>query len=61
MSAFVIDGIAMENMNLIGVTERGDASIDTSWKDWVFMQRRPAILISKDPLKLFTEVTTTID
>ena len=61
MSAFVIDGIAMENMNLIGVTERGDASIDTSWKDWVFMQRRPAILISKDPLKLFTEVTTMID
>ena len=61
MSAFVIDGIAMKNMNLIGVTERGDASIDTSWKDWVFMQRRPAILISKDPLKLFTEVTTMID
>ena len=50
----------MENKNLIGITEKGDAAIDTSWKNWVFMQRRPAILISKDPLKLFTEVTNMI-
>ena len=47
----------MENKNLIGVTERGDPALDTSWEDWVFVQRRPAILISKDPLKLFDEVT----
>lgn len=53
--------MAMENMNLIGVTERGDAALDTSWKDWVFEQKRPAIFISKDPLKLFTEVTSMVD
>lgn len=48
----------MENKNCIGITERGDAALDTSWEDWVFVQRRPAVLISKDPLKLFTEVTS---
>ena len=48
----------MENKNLIGVTERGDAALDTSWESWVFKQRRPAILISKDPLKLHSEVTS---
>ena len=46
----------MENKNLIGITERGDAALDISWKDWVFMQRRPAILISKDPMKLYDEI-----
>ena len=51
----------MENKNLIGVTERGDAALDTAWEDWVFAQKRPAILISKDPLKLFTEVTSMAD
>ena len=47
----------MENKNLIGITERGDAALDTHWEDWVFVQKRPAILISKDPLKLYDEVT----
>lgn len=51
----------MENKNRIGITERGDAALDTSWEDWVFVQKRPAILISKDPLKLFTEVTSMVD
>ncbi len=46
----------MENKNLIGITERGDAALDTTWEDWVFVQKRPAILISKDPLKLHDEV-----
>lgn len=47
----------MEDKNLIGITERGDAALDTSWKDWVFEQKRPAILISKDSAKLFNEIT----
>ena len=51
----------MENKNLIGVTERGDAALDLSWEDWVFVQKRPAILISKDPLKLFDEVASMVD
>ena len=51
----------MENKNSIGITERGDAALDTSWENWVFVQKRPAILISKDPLKLFTEVTSMVD
>ena len=46
-----------KNKNLIGITERGDAALDLSWEDWVFAQQRPAILISKDPLKLYDEVT----
>ena len=46
----------MENKNLIGITERGDAALDLSWKDWVFVQKRPAILISKDPARLYDEV-----
>jgi len=51
----------MENKNLIGVTERGDAALDTAWEDWAFVQKRPAILISKDPLKLFGEVANMAD
>ena len=47
----------MEDKNLIGITERGDATLDTSWKGWVFEQKRPAILISKDSAKLFNEIT----
>lgn len=45
--------MSAENINLIGITERGDAALDLSWEDWVFKQRRPAILISKDPCKLY--------
>lgn len=44
------------NSNLIGITERGDAALDLSWEEWVFNQKRPAILISKDPAKLYAEV-----
>jgi hypothetical protein len=36
---------------MIGVTERGDASIDTSWLHWT--ETNKAILITKNPLKLF--------
>lgn len=46
----------MENKNLIGITERGDAALDLSWEGWVFAQKRPAILISKDPMKLYDEI-----
>ena len=35
----------------IGITERGDAALDLSWKPWV-EDNKPAILITKDPLKL---------
>jgi DNA repair photolyase len=37
---------------LIGITERGDAALDTSWLDWV-NKGKPAILITKNPGKLF--------
>lgn len=37
----------------IGITERGDAALDTSWYTWVVEEKKPAILISKDPLKLY--------
>lgn len=36
---------------MIGITERGDAALDTSWINWV-KAGKPAILITKDPLKL---------
>lgn len=38
-------------MNEIGITERGDAALDTNWIDWV-LNKKPAILITKDPYKL---------
>lgn len=38
--------------NLIGITERGDAGLDTSWLKWV-LESKPAILISKRPNVLF--------
>lgn len=43
----------MVNENMIGVTEAGDLVFDLSWVDWVFKDKRPAILISKNPAKLF--------
>lgn len=49
-----------KNLNLIGITERGDAALDLSWEDWVFIQHRPAILISKDPCKLYQVITDMI-
>ena len=36
----------------IGITERGDAALDTSWKQWV-MEGHQAILITKNARKLF--------
>lgn len=38
-------------MDYIGITERGDAALDLDWQEWV-KEGRPAILISKDPLRL---------
>ena len=35
----------------IGITERGDAALDLSWKSWVG-SGKPAILITKNPAKL---------
>jgi hypothetical protein len=37
----------------IGITERGDAALDTSWLQWV-IKGNPAILITKDPTKLYS-------
>ena len=51
----------MENKDSIGITERGDAALDLSWASWVFAQKRPAILISKDPLKLYCNVARMSD
>jgi DNA repair photolyase len=36
---------------MIGITERGDAALDTSWTDWV-KNNNPTILITKNPLLL---------
>ncbi len=35
----------------IGITERGDAALDTDWLSWV-IKDNPAILITKNPIKL---------
>lgn len=40
-------------MRCIGITERGDAALDLSWKDWVKYENK-AILITKDFYKLYT-------
>jgi DNA repair photolyase len=40
-----------KEMTKIGITERGDAALDTSWLSWV-NEGKPAILITKDPGKL---------
>lgn len=41
---------------MIGITERGDAARDYSWKRWV-ADGKPAILITKAPSQLIGEVT----
>lgn len=41
--------------NLIGVTEQGDPAFDSSWMRWVD-QGRPAVLITKDPLRIYLEL-----
>lgn len=35
-------------MDFIGITERGDAALDDSWKKWVYDKNLPAILITKN-------------
>ena len=42
-------------MNEIGITERGDAALEFSWLPWV-RDGNPAILITKDPARLFREL-----
>lgn len=37
---------------MIGITERGDAALNHEWLPWV-NNKQPAILITKDPSKLF--------
>ena len=39
----------------IGVTERGDAALNSDWKDWVYLFHQPAILITKNPIKLIED------
>ena len=39
----------------IGVTERGDAAVNHEWKPWV-ESGKPAILITKNPVKLFNHI-----
>lgn len=39
----------------IGITERGDAGLDTDWFDWV-RKGKPAILLSKNPCKLYDKI-----
>ena len=46
----------MTNKTTIGITERGDAALDFGWSPWV-EQGRPAILISKDPMRLHERLT----
>lgn len=35
-------------MEFVGITERGDAALDDSWKKWVYDKNLPAILITKN-------------
>ena len=42
----------------IGITERGDAGLDNSWMQWVFAEKKPAILISKNPKKLLAHLSS---
>lgn len=38
----------------VGITEGSDPSLETkNWQRWVFEFRRPAILVSKDPVQMF--------
>lgn len=41
----------------IGITERGDAAYNTKWLDWV-SKGKPAILITKNPQRLFRMVNS---
>jgi DNA repair photolyase len=39
-------------MNRVGITENGDAALDTSWERWALEKREPTILITKNIKKL---------
>ena len=45
-------------MNYVGITERGDAALDLRWFPWV-KKGNPAILITKDPEKLYDILAST--
>ena len=45
-------------MSRIGITERGDAALNTAWQNWVG-DLLPAILITKDPVKLLNKIKET--
>jgi len=45
---------------MIGITERGDAAINLDWIDWV-SSGAPAILITKNPTKLASLITSTMN
>jgi DNA repair photolyase len=42
---------------LVGITERGDAALDTAWMEWC-AEDKPAILISKNPIRLLGRLGT---
>jgi hypothetical protein len=42
-------------MSKIGITERGDAALNLTWIP--FIEHNPAVLISKDPVKLFNVIS----
>lgn len=45
---------------MIGITERGDAALDLNWEPWV-RAGKPAILITKDPEKLYHHLGKTMN
>lgn len=45
-------------MTQIGITERGDSSLNLAWKPWV-QAGKPAILITKSPLRLIKHLSGT--
>ena len=47
------------NSSLVGITERGDAALDTSWLK-KYQEGMKMILITKNPHALFDFVTTLV-
>lgn len=41
---------------MIGITERGDASLNDSWIKWVKNDKKPTILITKSPSRLIEKI-----
>lgn len=50
-----------ERMLQIGITERGDAAINKGWIPWVMQERKPAILVTKDPRLLWKSLTKSMN